>query len=768
MMKKKWAGATYLAAILLLSTVLPAEQETVIPLTAGWKFSPCDKLEFARPDFDDSHWLPFRVDRIWEEQGFERLDGYGWYRLRLVIPAQLRQGAYLQDGLRIFLGKINNFDQAFLNGRLFGINGQLVAENTPIDESFTSAKMELWNIERVYVLPPDDPRILWDQENVIAVRVFDEGGSGGLWTGDASLRMVQLADYLALESAQVPYRFDSRRLRKNIVLKNISASRSLEGTMNVQAVNKVNGEIMFSQTLKAEVKPLTRLEMPLALPLIDQSCRVSGDFRFKTGDAHFTFSEETPYVLTPEPPGTPRINGPVVTGGRPGRPFLFAVAATGRRPLAFSASNLPPGLSMDPATGIISGRSTTAGEYEVVINVENKLGRNQRELKIVIGAGPAGIALTPPLGWNSWNCWGLAVDQDKILAAAKAFREEGLADHGWSYINIDDGWEIKGDSPGPKRSAAGDILVNEKFPDLKGLADRVHDLGLKIGIYSSPGPLTCGGYTASHGYEFQDAQSLAAWGIDYLKYDWCSYEKIAADQSRPELEKPYRLMRQALDAIDRDIVYSLCQYGMGKVWEWGATVGGNLWRTTGDINDTWQSVKEIGFSQVENAPFAGPGHWNDPDMLVVGWVGWGPQLHPTNLTPDEQYTHISLWSLLAAPLLIGCDLERLDTFTLNLLTNDEVLAVDQDPLGKQAVPVIAADDIQVWVKELADGGRAVGVFNLGEKTAVYSLDLVKIGCSGKAALRDLWRQKNLGEFAGKFTATVPAHGVKLIRVVTSR
>jgi len=284
------------------------------------------------------------------------------------------------------------------------------------------------------------------------------------------------------------------------------------------------------------------------------------------------------------------------------------------------------------------------------------------------------IALTPPLGWNSWNAWGLSVDDEKVRAAADAFVDNGLADHGWTFINIDDGWEA------PERLPDGSITGNEKFPDFKNLSDYVHSKGLKLGIYSGPGPMTCGGYLASYQHEYQDAATWAKWGIDYIKYDWCSYRNIAKDNSLEELQKPYILMRKALDAVNRDIVYSLCQYGMGDVWKWGADVGGNLWRTTGDIRDTWASMSGIGFRQDKMSPFASPGHWNNPDMLVVGWVGWGPNLHPTRLTPDEQYTHISLWALLSAPLLIGCDLTRLDDFTLNLLTNDEVLGQDATEL----------------------------------------------------------------------------------------
>jgi hypothetical protein len=276
--------------------------------------------------------------------------------------------------------------------------------------------------------------------------------------------------------------------------------------------------------------------------------------------------------------------------------------------------------------------------------------------------------------------------------------------------------------------------------------------------------LTCGGYTASYKYELNDARSFAEWGVDYLKYDWCSYDGIAKDTSLAERKKPYFVMRDALDAVNRDIVYSLCQYGMSKVWQWGDEVGGNLWRTTGDITDTWESMKEIGFNQTENLPYAGPGHWNDPDMLVVGWVGWGPNLHPTRLSPDEQYTHISLWCLLSSPLLIGCDLQRLDTFTLNLLTNDEVIAINQDPLGNQASQVILEGDMQVWLKNLADGNKAVGIFNLADSTVHYPFNFATAGLPEDLNVRDLWRQKDLGKFTGTLETSIPSHGVVLLKV----
>ena len=764
-MKYKTSSLLQIVALILVisSPALPAQGRDIVSLQSGWKFMTGDNLEYAAPGFDDSRWQPIRVDESWDPQGFEKLDGFAWYRIKVVIPSSLKAAAHLKDGLRVFLGKINNFDQSFLNGRLIGMNGSAAAGNEPLNDAFTKADNNTYEKDRIYVLPVDDPRILWDKENVIAVRVFDAGGLGGMYSGDGGLRMVALPDYLATDSAARPFVFNGRQASKSFMVHNTSSVHTLTGEFIMRATDKLTGQEVFHNASAVELKPLAAREFAIGLNSADQPTEVACEFTFAPTGEKMSWKEEAPYVLTPAPPEAPRINGATVAGVRPGHPFLYAIAATGKRPMTFEARGLPAGLDIDPRTGYISGRTGVPGKSKVVISAKNALGKTERGLTISVGNT---IALTPPMGWNSWNCWGESVTADRVLASARVFEEKGLRNHGWAYINVDDGWEIFGDSPSPKRKPNGDIITNEKFPDMKSLGDRLHALGLKFGIYSSPGPLTCGGYTASHGFEMNDARSYAHWGIDYLKYDWCSYEQVAKDSSRAELMKPYTLMRRCLDKAERDIVYSLCQYGMGKVWEWGDKVGGNLWRTTEDITDTWESLKTIGFSQVENAPFAGPGHWNDPDMLVVGWVGWGPSLHPSRLTPDEQYTHISLWCLLSAPLLIGCDLERLDDFTLNLLTNDEVLAIDQDPLGKQAVPIARDGDIQVWVKELADGGRAVGVFNLGPGPSGYELDPGKIGFPAPAGIkvRDLWKQKDLGDFGGKFAVRVPSHGVALIKI----
>jgi alpha-galactosidase len=459
-----------------------------------------------------------------------------------------------------------------------------------------------------------------------------------------------------------------------------------------------------------------------------------------------------PYVSGTAP--KPRINGPRIVGTTPGRPFIFLVPATGKGPLSYAAKDLPAGLSLDSTTGIITGTVEKAGTYDVQLTVKGARGTAKRVLTIV--AGDHKLALTPPMGWNSWNVWAGAVDDEKIRAAADAMVASGLAAHGYQYVNIDDCWE-------GERDEKGEILTNARFPNMKALGDYIHARGLRFGIYSSPGPRTCAGYMGSYQYETKDARTWAKWGVDYVKYDWCSYGHVAKDNSLEELEKPYKVMRAALDECGRDIVYSICQYGMGEVWKWGAAVGGNLWRTTNDINDTWQSLSSIGFAHNDISPYAQPGHWNDPDMLVVGRVGWGDP-HASRLTPNEQITHITMWSLLAAPLLIGCDMSKLDQFTIDILSNDEVIDVDQDPLGKAATRIRVDDHVEVWARPLWDGTMAVGIFNRGRKEIKISVKWPELGLKGPQPVRNLWLQKDLGDFSRSFRAPVKAHGAMLIKV----
>jgi alpha-galactosidase len=477
-------------------------------------------------------------------------------------------------------------------------------------------------------------------------------------------------------------------------------------------------------------------------------------------------SRPRPYVAPPETPPavapasespSPAIHGPRVTGATPGRPFLFRIPATGQPPLRFAAAGLPAGLVIDAATGIISGSIRDAGTSQVMLTVSGPRGVARRSLRVV--AGSDALARTPPMGWNSWNVWGPAVDAQKVLAAAEWLDRSGLAAHGFQYVVIDDAWE-------GKRTASGEIVPNEKFPDMRSLADAVHARGLKLGIYSSPGPKTCEGFEGSWQHEAQDAATYASWGVDFLKYDWCSYEEMvsAPKAPLPDLQKPYLVMRDALARVDRDIVYSLCQYGYGDVWKWGADVGGNLWRTSGDLLDQWSNLDSVGFRQAGRERWTKPGHWNDTDMLVVGTVGWGPDLHPTRLTPNEQMLHVALWALQAAPLFIGADLSRLDPFTLALLTNDEVLDVDQDPLGHAGTRLSQEGRTEIWARPLADGTMAVGLFNRGLAPRTVTARWADLGLRGRQPVRDLWMRKNLGVFKDTFTATVPRHGVVFLKV----
>jgi alpha-galactosidase len=504
-----------------------------------------------------------------------------------------------------------------------------------------------------------------------------------------------------------------------------------------------------------------------------------------------------PYILTPLPPATPRINGPGVFGVRPGSPFLYAIPATGERPMEFAAQGLPAGLTLDPKTGRITGRLAAKGEHVVTLGARNARGSMERRFRIVCGET---IALTPPMGWNSWNCFAQGISAEKVKAAADAMVSSGLADHGWAYVNIDDYWqhheptEEKGlqDVVGPFRDAQGRLLSNARFPDMKGLADYLHDRGLKAGLYSSPGPTTCGKCAGSWLHEAQDARTFAEWGYDFLKYDWCSYGlvvdgKVANPAGVPVRKNsrgddfaihPFKVMGAALREQPRDIVFSLCQYGNAEVWKWGSAVGGSCWRTTGDVNDSWRSIKEIGFTQDKAAPFAKPGSWTDADMLILGWIGWG-RPRPTSLSADEQYAHVSLWCMLASPLLIGCDMTKLDAFTLNLLTNDEVLAVNQDELGRQATCVWRSTelagqvaDVRVYAKELADGGRAVAFFNLGAAPVKLAFqDFPQVGLAGRQVARDLWRQRDVATVdttKDQLPLVLPGHGVMLYKFTTAK
>lgn len=487
------------------------------------------------------------------------------------------------------------------------------------------------------------------------------------------------------------------------------------------------------------------------------------------------------YILTPSPKKTPQINTAKVFGATPGNPVLFKVATTGQRPMQFSAVKLPSGLTISAETGIITGTVKQRGNYEVILKAKNKLGEATKKLIIKIGDT---IALTPPIGWNGWNSWEASIDQDKVLASANAMVSKGLADHGWTYINVDDAW--MGVRSGPDTA----LQPNEKFPDIKGMIDQIHAMGLKAGLYSTPYLASYGGYVGASSdyptggethelfkpnrppysrigkYKFEpnDARQMAKWGLDFLKYDW-----------RIDVASTER-MSTALKNSGRDIVFSLSNNApFEKVTDWVRL--SNMYRTGPDIKDSWTSLYNTSFVLDKWSPFAGPGHWSDADMMILGDVSIGPILHPTRLTPDEQYSHVSIFSLIASPMLIGCPIERLDAFTVSLLSNDEVIAINQDPLGKAGRLVLEKDGFQVWKRELENGEYAVGIFNIAgygktpasyfrwgnEQAKIFQLNFKDIGLVGSFKIRDVWRQKDLGIFKGSISTYVPHHGVVMYR-----
>ena len=505
-------------------------------------------------------------------------------------------------------------------------------------------------------------------------------------------------------------------------------------------------------------------------------------FTFKDGTKPLSAAEMTRQlgILTPPGDGSPRINAPARYGVRPGHPILFKVPVVGDKPMKIEVSRAGTQrrrellghrasaplreLKFDPENRLVSGSLSEPGEYPLVITAENAKGKAEKVMTLVVGDK---IALTPPMGWNSWNAFAGGVSEAKMRIATDKIVELGLDEHGYSYVNIDDFWQKNPQNgtsdptlAGPERNADGTIAPNARFPDMKALADYIHSKGLKAGLYSSPGPYTCGGCTGSWQHELQDAQSYAAWGFDYLKYDWCSYGEVATGDGHDRFRRPYLLMGRFLKMQSRDIVFSLCQYGWDEVETWGALADGQLWRTTGDIFDNWNSVYGGITAQAKLWPSAGPGAWNDADMLVLGRSVWGG-----SLTPNEMYTHFSMWCMFASPLMIGCDLANVDDFTLSLLTNDEVLAIDQDELGAGAAKVLAdaAADWEIWARPLADGSMALALLNVDEEEQIVTVPFAKLGLRGAWAVRDLWRQADEGTFADAYAASVPGHATHLVK-----
>lgn len=725
------------------------------------RFRQGDDMSWAKPAMDDSSWSEVDITKQWDKQGFpQNTNACGWYRIHVTIPKSVLQGSDQQNALILHLPKADDVDECYLNGKLIGSTGRMPTN--------PAGYFPASSAERKYVVDVRNDGVRLDGDNVIAVRVYNRGGSGGLYNNPLTITCPRAADGLSMSLAETnassaiqTFNVSSfQPFNLNIEVTNAYLNTTT-GTLDIAITDRETGATVKSLTKKLSLKrnKPVRLTVPYTM---DKPYQLTATYTdAKTGKV-LSQSRQLKYALTPAAPATPRFNGAPVWGVRPGSPVIYRFPVSGEKPMKFTCSNLPEGLQLTE-DGILSGKIDTTTDLTFTVTAENAKGKASQEFTLKVG--PDKIGQTPPMGWNSWNCWGLTVTQEKVMASTQALIDKGLADYGYSYINIDDGWEAG------ERNPDGTLDANEKFPSMKGLADWLHERGLKFGIYSAPGATTCGGYLGSLDYEKEDAEVWNRWGVDYLKYDWCSYEQVRVrenDWGYASCVRPYLLMQKYLRQQPRDIFYSLGPLGGTQVYLWGLYCDGNSWRTAQDINDTWKSISDVGFrQQAGKSQYSSIGHWNDPDMLVVGKVGYGlgedtQGLRETRLTPDEQYTHITLWSLVSSNMLIGCDIAQMDDFTLNLLCNNEVNAINQDLLGKQADRVAKEGDIEVWSRPLSDGAIAVGLFNVGETDQQVDMEALIPSTEPARTIRDVWRQKDLKP--SELKCTIPLHGCRLLKV----
>lgn len=460
--------------------------------------------------------------------------------------------------------------------------------------------------------------------------------------------------------------------------------------------------------------------------------------------------------------GAPRINPPYLTANYPNTEFIFAVPTSGERPVSWSAEGLPQGLVLNPETGIIRGNMTEAGDYNVKITAKNTKGSITSNLNIKIGEQ---LALTPVMGWNSWNTFGEKLTEALVIETAEAMIANGMRDLGYNYINIDDFWQLA------DRDEQGHMQIDSvKFPHgIKYVTDYLHERGFRVGIYSDASRYTCGGVSGSYGFEEIDARDFAGCGIDLLKYDYCG----APEQQDTAIIR-YRKMGEALRATDRSIIYSICEWGQREPWTWAREVGGNYWRTNWDIRDAWDLGKDntggiIAIIDINKklADYAGPGGWNDPDMLTVGMFGNSHSINSGKrkygCTLDEYRTHMSLWCMMAAPLLSGNDVRNMADSTKEILLNAELIAINQDVLGKQAKSVATQGNCEIFVKPLSDGGVAIAVMNRAETPEETLVNFEEIGVPGKTSVRDIWAHRNLKN-TGELKLTIAPHNTEVFIV----
>ena len=454
-MKRLMLFAALAGVMLLISCSGKTSSSGTLSLEKGWRFREGDDLNWAKPDIDDSQWDTISISNYWENLGHKDYNGVAWYRFKVFIPSSLRDNAYLKDSIQIRMGKIDDSDQLYLNGSFIGQNNKIY--NSPPADSIFYKESDYVYAERRYILSASNPSILWDKENVIAVRVNDLRYGGGMYSGKPSISMIDIADKLIIDKSTYPYRFKSDKVSKRFALKNTSEVE-LKGTFIIEMASGNNQGTFFRNENKVTIPPGETLILPeITLDEKDEATGVKLIFKHRDSKQVITSSDEVPYIMTPKPGDAPTINGAKVLGVRPGAPFLFAIPATGVRPMTYGAEDLPDGLSLDTQTGIIKGMIGSKGNYKVTLVVKNAKGEIRRELKIVAGDK---LALTPPLGWNSYNCWCGVTDDTIVINTAHAFVEKGLINHGWTYINIDDGWQAG-------RDIRGEIMPNSRFRDMK-------------------------------------------------------------------------------------------------------------------------------------------------------------------------------------------------------------------------------------------------------------------------------------------------------------
>jgi len=498
-------------------------------------------------------------------------------------------------------------------------------------------------------------------------------------------------------------------------------------------------------------------------------------------------------ILTPAPGKEPKINGPKIYGVRPGKKFIYRIPCQGERPIKFSVEGLTKGLILDADKGIITGIvPVETGQYKMTFTAENEHGIDSRQFNLKIGEK---IALTPPAGWNSWGGQMLTVTDEMIRRAADVFVEKGFADVGFQYISIDDCWMKVRESDfkirpeilkqkhegfnfdgivGDVRDSIGNVIPNNKFPDMRAMTDYIHSFGLKAGIYSGPGPKTCQGFAGSFGYEKHDADQYARWGFDLIKYDLCSGRDLLKFLRDQGIEYPqselWRPMATYLRLQDRDILFNLCQYGWDEPWEWASTLGISTWRIGGDLNHHVDTYFKYALRiATELREYSKPGQWNDPDFMYIHRLrDVSKMVNPSKeipLSTNQRYQYVTLWSIVCAPFFFSTDINEIDEFTVRLLTNSDVININQDELGFVAEVLKNENDEVIMLKRLVDGSKVLAIFNTNtENEKVIDVELSSLGYNTKADVYDVWRQTEIGTFKKSLSVMLSPNGVGLFIV----